>query len=198
MWETCWLLSPLVPLKPQLMFLVGRNYQVLTFRIDVANCSGVVAHKKQIWVIFVNSEPQVTAQVKCWLPGDGTATGTVMILGALLANILGRVWLEWKESSGYLISPQHLCKCSKLHLNFSDFFWFFFSELLTTHYHKNLHKLLTKEGVWVYQHMDAILFRSPTEVVLQIPTEGTTSIFRGKVSGHLMEGEEQCVFLSNV
>lgn len=126
MWETCWLLSSLVPLKPQLMFLVGRNYQVLTFRIDVANCSGVVAHKEQIWVIFVNSEPQVTAQVKCWLPGDGTATGTVMILGALLANILGRMWLEWKESSGYLISPQHLCKCSKLHLNFSDFFWFFF------------------------------------------------------------------------
>lgn len=56
----------------------------------------------------MNSEPQVTAQVKCWLPGDETATGTIMILGALLANILGRVWLEWKESSGYLISPQHL------------------------------------------------------------------------------------------
>lgn len=93
----------------------------------------------------------------------------------------------------------HLWEADRDHLAFTwkDAIYFYMSSFraiaicqarLTMHYRKNLHKLLTKEGIWVYDVWMIYCSGAQTEVVLQIPTESTTSIFRTKVFGHLMEG----------
>ena len=82
---------PLGPFKTPVTFLVDTGAQISALRQDVADHNGIVADKKQIWVtdVFGTSQPQATARVKCWLPGDETATETIMILGPLPTNILG-------------------------------------------------------------------------------------------------------------
>ncbi|XP_040977018.1 uncharacterized protein LOC121232714 [Aquila chrysaetos chrysaetos] len=74
-------------------------------RADVANRHGIIADKKQIWVtdVFGSSQPQPTAKVKCWLPGDSSPVEVTMILGPLPTNILGLDLLKgrsWVDSKG--------------------------------------------------------------------------------------------------
>ena len=93
---------PLGPFKTPVTFLVDTGAQMSALRTDVANRNGIIADKKQIWVtdIFGSSQPQPTAKVKCWLPGDSSPVKVTMILGPLPTNILGldllkgRSWVD--------------------------------------------------------------------------------------------------------
>ena len=91
--------------KTPVTFLVDMGAQMSALRADVAYCNGIIADKKQIRVtdIFGSSQPQPTAEVKCWLPGDSSPVEVTMILGPLPTSILGLDLLKgqpWVDSRG--------------------------------------------------------------------------------------------------
>ena len=96
---------PLGPFKTPVTFLVDTGAQISALQTEVAKRNGIIADKKQIWVtdVFGDSKPQPTARVKCWLPGNETATEAMMILGNFPTNILGLDLLKgqaWVDSKG--------------------------------------------------------------------------------------------------
>lgn len=96
---------PLGPFKSLATLVVGTGAQMSALQIEVAIHCGVKPDKKKIWVTYTSgkSQLQCTAQVKCWLSGDKTATEAVMVVEALLASILGldlskgHAWTDVRE-----------------------------------------------------------------------------------------------------
>ncbi|XP_051644256.1 uncharacterized protein LOC127471415 [Manacus candei] len=96
---------PLGPFKSLVTSMVDTGAQVSALQTEAATQCGIKPDKKEIWVTdaFGKSQPQYTARVKCWLPGDETAPETTMIVGPLPANILGLDLLKgraWRDARG--------------------------------------------------------------------------------------------------
>lgn len=96
---------PIGPHKTSVTILVDTGAQVSALNIEDASSRRITPSQKSIRVTdgFGNTQTQMTAKVRCWLPGEEKALDTLTITGEFPTNSLGPDLLKgrsWTSEEG--------------------------------------------------------------------------------------------------